>query len=153
MTNEGLLLSSAGGVVCVDGRAGETIVTCIAPSSAVPGMIMTIAAGVGIISDNDAGTGEYWTGIALPRYDLDCDTAYTAADMMEVVIPKAGHRYVIKVLDPGAARPAGSGCVVSTTAGCCDISVVTVESYAMARITNDYVDALNYLFVEVVWSA
>ena len=113
MTND--KLSDLGGIVCVSGRAGEKIVTAKADGTAKAGHLVAVRGDetwttqgdvLGVTINGDAT--DWWTGILLPKYNTDCDTAVTDGDMVEVVIPKARRLYNVFIKDPGATRYAGT---------------------------------------------
>lgn len=141
-------LSQLGGIVCVDGKGGETIISAIADGTAVAGQVVGVVSSTGKIAGTDDGAFEFFTGILLPRYDTDCDTAPTAGDAVEIVIPQDGHAYNVAITDPGADKDPGLGLVFSTTAGNltpqADIVVLNV-----ARTSKKILDTDR--FAEVYW--
>ena len=146
-----VLLSQLGGIVCVDGRADELIVTCKAMGSEYPSYAVNITDGTAILSDNDAGTGEGVTGLVLPKYDSDCDTVFPAGELIEVVITKQGRRYNVSIVDPGGDLIPGDGGVIGTTAGKFDMTVVTIEDYKMVTLPKTYLNANNDTVIEIIW--
>lgn len=111
-----LTLSDAGGRVCVSGRAEERIITAIADGIVKPGHLVTIlgtgtlAATTGeVLGVTVAGNATDWmVGIALEKYDTDCDTLIEDRSMIEVVIPKSRRLYVVAISDPSGTIYAGT---------------------------------------------
>ena len=108
-------LSALGGVVCVSGRAGEIITTAKADGTAKAGALVAVRGDetwttqgdvLGVTVNGDAT--DWWTGILLPKYNTDCDTAVTDGDLVEVVIPQARRLYNVLIKDPGATRYPGT---------------------------------------------
>lgn len=109
-------LSEAGGRVCVSGRAEERIITAIADGIVKAGHLVTVL-GSGTLA---ATTGEvlrvtvaanvtdWMVGIALPKYDTDCDTLIEDRTMIEVVIPKSRRLYVVAISDPSGTFYVGT---------------------------------------------
>lgn len=108
-------LSDLGGIVCVSGRAGEKIITAKADGTAKAGALVAIRGTETHATDGDilgvtinADATDWWTGILLPKYSVDCDTAVADGDLVEVVIPRARRLYNVLIKDPGATRYAGT---------------------------------------------
>ena len=116
MTTTWTKLSEAGGIVCVNGKAGEKIITAKADGSAKAGYLVSVMdTAVLAATSGDvkavavAGNATDWfTGILLPKYNTDCDTAVADGDLVEVVLPKGGHLYVIAISDPVGTYMAGT---------------------------------------------
>ena len=75
------------GIVYVDRRAGETIITAISDGVAIAGQVVGVPIATNIAAGSDLGTFEYFKGIQLPKYNTDVDTIITSGDMCEIVIP------------------------------------------------------------------
>ena len=114
MTTTYLTLSDAGGVVCVSGRADEKIITAKADGTAKAGHVVAVR-GIGTVgTDGDilgvtvaANVTDWFTGILLPKYNVDCDTAVADGDLVEIVIPKARRFYNVAISDPGGDKEIG----------------------------------------------
>ena len=142
-----------GGVVCVDGRAGERIISAKADGTLVAGnvvgIITTIGATLGDIDGVEDAVYEGVIGIVLPKYNVDCDTAVADGLVVELVIPKAGRKYNVAIVDPGAALPAGQGYVYSTTSGNLDKSTIEAQLLAVCRSARGIADTSR--FAEMIW--
>jgi len=151
-------LSALGGIVCVDGRGDELILTGIADGTAVAGQAVfldstvgaTLGDLIGVKVDDSVDT---FAGILLPKYNTDCDTAVTNGDIVEYVVPKSGHRYNVAIIDPGAATlEAGDPFTLAAgTAGQFHISATTIETidywgWASRGVAN------TSRFAEVTWA-
>ena len=152
-------LSDLGGIVCVNGREDELIFSAIADGTAKPGngisVIFTAGATLGDIIKHDVdGSTDRFCGILLPKYNTDCDTANVNGEICEYVVPQSGHRYNIKVTDPGAAE-GNVGTPVRFAAATdgewtAGTTAIEVANYC-ATISKVFVD--NDLFGEVIWRA
>lgn len=152
-------LSSLGGIVCVNGRKGELIFAAIADGVAVPGNGVTIIATAGatlgdIIKHDVNGSTDQFVGILLPKYNTDCDAVNVNGEVCEIVVPVSGHKYNIKITDPGAAE-GNVGTPVRFAAATdgewtAGTTAIEVGNYC-ATISKVFVD--NDLFGEVIWRA
>jgi len=149
-------LSDLGGIVCVSGRAGEKIITAKADGTAKAGALVSVRGNETVGTDGDilgvtinGDATDWWTGILLPKYSVDCDTAVADGDMVEVVIPKARRTYNVLIKNPGATFTAGCPMVfVDGTLGALDKqdSALETTSYVAVLIK----DVINTdLYAEV----
>jgi len=133
-----LKLSDAGGVVCVSGRADEKIITAKADGTAKAGQPVAVR-GIGTVgTDGDvlgvtvAGNATDWfTGILLPKYNVDCDTAVADGGLVEIVIPKARRLYNVAISDPTEDKEIGLAV---------DFPAADVGNMAIAGSTAEVVD-------------
>ena len=146
-----LLLSACKqqGIVCVDGRAGERIITAISDGVAVAGQVVGILATGIIAGTDDAGTSETFHGILLPKYNTDVDTIITSGDMCEIVIPTSGHRYNVATVDPGADKASGIGWIFGSTIGNMQIGDANIATMAPCYSSLPVADTSR--FMEIVW--
>lgn len=108
-------LSEAGGRVCVSGRAAEKIITAKADGTAKAGYLVSVLdTGAHAATSGDirpvtvaANVTDWFTGIVLEKYDADCDSAVPDGDLVEIVIPKGGHLYIVAISAAGATFEAG----------------------------------------------
>jgi len=147
-------LSALGGIVCVEGRAGETIITAKADGSLkagnTVGVVSTTGATEGDIDGVLIATFEEPMGILLPRYDVDCDTAVGDGKLVEIVIPKAGRLYNVAIADPAADKAAGVPFVYGGTDGNLTLGVLTeVETLAVCRAYKPIEDTSR--FATMIW--
>ncbi len=143
------LLSHLGGIVCVEGREGETIVTMKADGTAVAGHVVAAPIATGTAAGSDLGAFEFFTGIQLPRYDTDADTAPTAGLMVEVVIPKLGRRYNVAIEDPSGDVDAGYPFIFGDTAGNLEKGTNTLNVKAEARAFTGIANTSR--FADLIW--
>ena len=133
-----LKLSDAGGVVCVSGRADEKIITAKADGTAKAGQPVAVR-GIGTVgTDGDvlgvtvaADATDWVTGIVLPKYNVDCDTAVADGDLVEIVIPKARRLYNVAISDPTEDKEIGLAV---------DFPAADVGNMAIAGSTAEVVD-------------
>ena len=141
------------GIVCVDGRDGETIITAKADGTLVAGnvvnVITTSGATLGDIDGVEDGVSESVMGILLPKYNVDCDTAVADGLTVEIVIPKAGRHYNVAIVDTGAAIAAGIGFTYGTTSG--NLTESTPEAQLLAVARNARGIANTSRFAEMIW--
>lgn len=150
-------LSDLGGIVCVDGRAGEDIITAKADGSLKAGAAVTIIGTVGATQgDIDgaivAGTDAF-VGILLPKYNVDCDTAVEDGLLVEIVRPKAGRKYNVNIKETYSDAEIGIGGIIASNDGKFDITVTDVEAYRMCDITHKLLGADDDHYTEVIWRA
>lgn len=142
-------LSHLGGIVCVDGRGGETIISAIADGTAKAGQVVGITTATNVAAGTDDAAFEFFTGILLPRYDTDVDTVPTSGDAIEIVIPKSGRHYNVAIVDPGGDKGPGIGFVFGTTAGNMEIQADIV---VLNRASGTHMIANTSRFAEVTWT-
>jgi len=148
-------LSDLGGIVCVDGRADEDIISAKADGARIAGELVSIigtaGATQGDIVGTDVGASEFFVGILLPKFNVDCDTAVLDGLLVEIVRPRSGRRYNIRVVDPAANREIGDGGIFGATVGQMDLTVVTAIGFRLCNLTKVYLTADNDAFAEVIW--
>ena len=96
------LLSELGGEVIMGSQSNENIESYLADGTCKAGWLVGIDGTDLLVHGADDGAQETFIGIALPRYDTDCDTAFTASDVIDVVIPKSGNYYAVLMENPSA---------------------------------------------------
>jgi len=144
-----------GGIVCVDGRAEERIISAKADGTLKAGalvtVVTTIGATLGDIDGVEDAVQESVVGILLPKYNVDVDTAVTDGDPVEIVIPKAGRKYNVWIKDTGAAIAAGIGFVYSAEAGGGQLAESTPEAQLLAvcRCARGIANTSRY--AEMIW--
>lgn len=142
-----------GGRVCVDGRAGERIISAKADGTLVAGNVVTIITTIGAtLGDIDGiadAAQEFVMGILLPKYNVDCDTAVADGKPVELVIPKAGRKYNVAIADTGAAIAAGVGFTYNTTDGNLTESTPEAQLLAVARSARGIANTSR--FAEMIW--
>lgn len=140
-----------GGVLCGP-RSEEKIVTMIADGTAKAGDVVADQGaedddpthlGIAVGVDVD-GNVDNFVGIQLQRYDTDMDDAPTAGDIIEVVIPKSGHNYRVKVTDLNLDGP-GNPLNFGNTTGA--LSIAAAVEGAIKAWTYEYNDGDTYAVV------
>ena len=144
-----LLLSALGGIVCVDGRAGETIITAISNGTSKAGQVVGIPIATGIAAGSDLGAFEFFKGIQLPRFDTDVDAVVTAGKVIEIVIPKPGRRYNVAIEDPAGDLDDGYPFIFGDTAGNLEKGTNTLDVKAEARASGGIANTSR--FAELTW--
>ena len=142
-------LSSLGGQVCMDSRANELWISRISGGTLKAGWLISCVDGINAVGKNPAGNLDEFIGIALPRYDIDVDTAITTSLLMDIVIPQGGHLYNVKITNPGATAYAGEPLKHhATVAGELQIAG-DVEATHVARLFDDVLDTTT--FATIIW--
>ena len=156
MATKGVLavkLSALGGIVCVEGRGAEHIISGKADGTLkagnVVGIVSTTGATEGDIDGTTDAAFEYFHGILLPRYDVDCDTAVADGLIVELVIPKAGRIYNVAIADPAADKPAGQIFGYNTTDG--NLTIITAEAQILAVCRSLTAIEDTSRFCTVIW--
>ena len=141
------------GIVCVDGRDGEEIITAKADGTLVAGNVVgvltTIGATMGDIDGIVDGGFESVLGIVLPKYNVDCDTAVADGLAVEIVIPKAGRRYNVAIADPTAALAGRYPFIYGGTDGNLVKGTLDVLLLAVCRSARGIADTSR--FAEMIW--
>lgn len=140
-----------GDSIFVDGEDGEDKITLKADGTCKAGDLVGQTSGNGTARGVDLdGNLDEFDGIARERYDTDINSAFTAADPIQVVRPKAGRKYRVKLLDQGGAKYQGEPMTFSNTAGALT-AVGDAESAHVCRLSKDIAD--DDIICEVVWGA
>ena len=140
-------LSGLGGQVCADSRANELWISRKADGTLKAGYCADISVDTAVSSDFGNDLDEFG-GFVLPRYDTDVDTAITAAELIDIVIPQGGHLYNIYIENPGGTIYAGEPLTHSSTAGCLELNEAA-EAEHVARLFDDVITATR--FATVIW--
>ena len=146
-----LLLSACKqqGIVCVDGRGGETIITAISNGTSVAGQVVGIPIATNVAAGSDLGTFEFFKGIQLPKYNTDVDTIVTSGDMVEIVIPKHGRRYNVAIENPAGDVDDGYPFIFGDTAGNLEKGTNTLDVKSEARASGGIANTSR--FAELTW--
>jgi hypothetical protein len=146
-------LSALGGIVCVDGRAGEIIITAKSEGISTPGfavcVISTIGATEGEIVGCDDSAVETFMGFLLPKYNTDCDTFVTDHELVEIVVPTSGHKYNVAIENPSAALAAGTDLVFGDTIGNMEKKTPDALTWCPARTWKGVTDTSR--FCTILW--
>jgi hypothetical protein len=138
-------ISYYGGSVCVGPKADETFVTAKADGTSKAGNMVTILS-TGFVDNTDVNAVDFFVGIMMERYDTDIDTAPTSGKLVQIVIPKVGHKYRVLCSDMDTSAP-GQGATFSTTEGVL-AKVTDIEATHVCR-TSKYEDGDTV--AEVIW--
>ena len=111
------LLSELGGKVIQGSQHNENIETYLADGTCKAGWLVGIEGTDLLVHGADDAALEFFVGIALPRYDTDCDTAFTTSDPIDIVIPKSGNYYAVLMENPADTLQEGHMLTFSNTAG------------------------------------
>ena len=150
-----LLLSACkhAGIVCVDGRDGEEIISAkadgVLKAGHMVGVLTTIGATLGDIDGIVDGGFETFVGILLEKYNVDCDTAVADGKTVEIVIPKAGRHYNCAIEDPTAAIAGRYPFIFGNTDGNLEKSTLDVLLLAVCRSARGIADTSRY--AEMIW--
>jgi len=143
-------LVTLGGEVLMDSRANELIISRKADGTIQAGWGADIS-GETAVGVNPNGDLDEFGGFALPRYDTEPSAAYTAALLIDIVIPQGGHLYNVKIKDPGGTIYAGEPLLwITGTAGALDKGG-NIEAEHQARLFDDALDDTTY--ATIIWGA
>ena len=151
-------LSDLGGIVCVDGRENELIMTAIADGIVKPGWGITVLGTAGatvgeMLLYDVGGSTDAFLGLCLPKYNTDCDAVATDREIWEYVIPASGHKYNVAIADIGAAEGnVGTPVIMGAVDGEFIVGTGALEVFTFcALVSKTVVDDDRY--AEVVWRA
>ena len=137
------------GIVCVDGRGGETIITAKSNGTSVAGQVVGIPINTNVAAGSDLGAFEFFKGIQLPKYNTDVDAVVTSGDMLEIVIPKHGRRYNVAIEDPSGDLDDGYPFIFGDTVGNLEKGTNTLDVKSEARASGGIANGSR--FAEVTW--
>jgi len=141
-------LSTLGGRVCMDSRGDELSIIRLADGTLKAGHLADISGGTAV-GINPTGNLDELGGIVRPRYDIDVDTAITAALPIDIVIPQGGHLYNIHIKNPAGTLYSGEPLIpIAATAGALD-KAGDIESEHMARLFDEVLTTTT--FATVIW--
>lgn len=140
-------ISDLGGEICVDSGEIEIKVTALADGTMKAGNVVGITA-AGVVDGVDTDGVDEFVGILDKRYDTAIDTAPTAGEVVQVIIPISGRRYRIFVTDLNTSIP-GATIGFGSTAGSLSV-VAALENEHVARAYK-YTDGDTV--AEVIWGA
>ncbi len=138
-----------GGEVLMDSRDDELIISRKADGTIQAGWLAACVDGSTAVGINPTGNLDELLGIALPRFDTEPSAAYTAAKLIDIVIPQGGHLYNIKIKNPGTTLYAGEPLIpIASTAGALD-KAGDIESEHIARLFDSVLNTTTY--ATVIW--
>ena len=140
-------LSELGGNVCADSRADELWISRFADGTLKAGYLADISAGIAVGLDYGSNLDEFG-GFVLSRYDTDVDTAITASELIDIVIPQGGHLYNVLIENPGATLYAGEPLVFSSTVSALEKGA-NIEAEHVARLFDDVLTTTT--FATIIW--
>lgn len=142
------LMSAKGSKVCVDSRGDELMVTALADGTAQAGDACGVIAATNYVHQvTAAGSLDEFVGWLESKYNTDIDTAMTAAEMVELVIPQGGHLYLVHITDPSATVLAGEPMVLDGATAGEIVKVGDVETYHSCRLYETVVSGTTYAVI------
>ena len=141
------------GIVCVDGRDGEEIITAKADGTLKAGLMVGVLTTIGATQGDIDGLAidgfETPMGILLPKYNVDCDTAVADGKSVEIVIPKQGRHYNVAIEDPSGAIAGGTFFIYGNTDGNLEKGDGNIEKIAVCRAARGIANTSRY--AEMIW--
>ena len=137
------------GIVCVDGKAGEKIITGVSDGVTKAGQVVGIPIATNIAEGSDLGAFEFFKGIQLPKYNVDVDTVVPAGKGIEIVIPKHSRRYNVAIEDPSGDLDDGYPFIFGDTAGNLEKGTNTLNVKSEARASGGIANTSR--FAELTW--
>ncbi len=141
-------ISALGDSVIMGDLNDEEIITGLASGSEKAGDLVNITTSTGALAKCDVDVIDLFIGICVERYDTDIDTAYTASDAVDVVIPKSGHKYRVQTANLSASGP-GIAMILTNAAGLGKQTAIETNercrTFGDSYVTGDTV-------AEVIWS-
>lgn len=112
-------LAAYGISVIVGSQGDEEIEPALGNGVLTPGDLVHIGSDRKVVGSLESGP-DLMTGFLMESDITGPETAIVAGIPCEVVIPKSGHRYNVRILSLGAAKEVGQGLDVSGTSGSLD---------------------------------
>ncbi len=100
----------------------EEIVPALGDGNVLPGEFVHIHSD-GKVIGSDLGAIELWSGIAMESRITGREAALESGKPCEVVIPKSGHRYNVRILNLSGDKEIGFSFDISATPGYIDAAV------------------------------
>lgn len=137
--------------VCLDATE-ERKIPALGDGSLLPGSLVTIIANTGKVDGADAGAVDELVGILEKRYDKSIDTAPADGESCDVIIPKQGHRYIVRVDSANTeAGNAGKPMELSATSNGEVMDAADLGDKSLCRLARDH--DTDDDFTEVFWGA
>lgn len=131
---------------------GEIKRSALGDGTAKPGDLVGIIAATGKVVRTDLGVGttsETFIGIVDDNPTYADDTATTDGKPLSVIVPQSGHRYRVKMEDPGGAIIEGFPMGFSDDAGAMEDIATMSTAGVYANLDKAVVD--DDVVCEVVW--
>ena len=139
-------LAAYGLSVIVGSHGEEEIVPAIGDGTLTPGDLVHIGSDRVVVGADEAAV-DLMIGILMESDITGTETANTSGNACEVVIPKSGHRYNIRILDLNADLEVGGALDISGTSGSAD----GANSINVARCVAAKPIADGDTIAQVVW--
>ena len=140
-------ISDLGSTVNVGAEQDEHLIPALGNGSSVPGDAVYRDPANGRVVGSDIGGAEWFEGILKESIITGTETAIVADVKCSIIVPKSGHRYRVRILDPNANKEVGSSVIISGTAGKFAATANIVDG--VATLSLPYVD--NDTVAEVSW--
>jgi len=125
------VLREYGTSVIAGSEGDEEIIPAKGDGNALPGEMVAILS-TGKVAGTDAGAVESFAGILMESDITGPETAIVDGIPCDVVVPKSGHRYNVRILDLNAAAEIGDGLDFSATPGYMDAAADIIHAVATA---------------------
>jgi hypothetical protein len=125
------LIRDYGTSVIASSDGDEEIIPALGNGVAIPGDLVSIAS-TRKVAGSDVGANEEFAGILMESQITGTETAIGDGVPCDVVVPISGHRYRIRMLDPGADFEMGYALTFSATAGKADVAADIIHALCTA---------------------
>lgn len=127
-------------------------VPALGDGSLLPSSLCTINESTGKIEASDAGSTDEFVGILEKRYDKTIDEAPDDGETVDLIVPKQGHDYIVRVDSSNtAAGNAGKPMELSETSNGEMMDADNLGDKVMARLNRDHLTGDD--FTIVTWGA
>jgi hypothetical protein len=140
------LIRDYGTSVIAGSDGDEEIIPALGDGVAIPGDLVSILS-TRKVAGSDVGVNEEFAGILMESQVTGTETAIVDGIPCDVVVPISGHRYRIRILDPGANKEIGYALTFSATAGKADAAADII--HALCTIAKPILDTETV--AEVFW--
>lgn len=141
-------ISALGDSVVMGDMNDEELIPAIASGSEKAGHCVNITTATGAAAITDVDSVDLFVGIVKERYDTDIDTAITASKVIDIIIPKSGHKYRVITANLSASGP-GIQMIFTSSAGLGKQTAIETNercrTFSDSYVTGDTV-------AEVIWS-
>lgn len=137
--------------ICLDGGT-EKRIPALGDGSLLPGSAVTIDTSNGKIEASDAGATDEFVGLLEKRYDEDIDTAPGDGDAVDIIVPKQGKDYIVRVDSENTSNGhAGKPLELSETSNGEFMDAADLGDNVMCRLARDH--DTDDDFTIVTWGA
>jgi hypothetical protein len=123
---------------------------CLGDGSLLPGSACSINESTGKVQASDAGSEDSFTGLLEKRYDKTIDQAPPDAETAELIIPRQGHKYCVRIDSANTSSlNEGDPLELSETSNGEFMEAADLGDNVMCRLAQDYNGTDD--FAKVYW--